>query len=118
MRYPSARMRERDTAFSSHRRHVFAVLHRQQDARAVVEAGAVLFGPVVDALARRDFVLAHEGLPDRFAEFDRAGLGALQRNRNDALENLERVIPMPGKLAAAVGTIFGLIGRIERKARL
>src|ERR1700721_12784 len=107
-----------ETAAPSHRGNVFAVLYRQQDARTVVEAGAILFGPVVDALRRRDFVLAHEGLADRFAEFSRAGLGVLERGRNDALENLERVIGVTGELAAAVGSILGFVSGVERKAGL
>jgi hypothetical protein len=37
--------------------HVFAVLHRQNDARAVVEAVAVFFGEVIDALAGGDLAL-------------------------------------------------------------
>src|ERR1700692_2761218 len=57
----------------SHRWHVFAVLHRQNNARAGVEARAISFGPVVDALARGDFAFAQEGRADRFAEFHRTG---------------------------------------------
>src|SRR5882757_6802663 len=75
----------------SHRRTVFAVLHRQEDAGAVVEAGAILFGPVVDALAGDDFLFAHEGLTDRLAEFRRSRLCRLQRHRNDALEHFKGI---------------------------
>src|SRR5579862_7592862 len=46
----------RKSATVSHRRDVLAVLDRQQDARAVVEAVAVLFGPVVDALGCGDLL--------------------------------------------------------------
>src|SRR4051794_26501917 len=66
------------------RRHVFAVLYREQNAGAVVEAVAVLFGEVVDALTGRQFLFAHQRLADRFAEFRRAGLCRLQRHGHDA----------------------------------
>src|SRR4051794_24291027 len=72
-------------AAPSHRRDVLSVLHRQDDPRAVVEAVAVFFGPVVDALARDDFLFADEGLPDSLAEFGRPRLAGFQRHRNDAL---------------------------------
>src|SRR5882724_9515535 len=101
-------------AVPSHRRNVLAVLHRQDDPRAVVEAGAILFGPVVDALARGDFAFAQEGLTDRLAEFYRTGFCRFQRGRDDALEDFERIIAMSGELAAAVGAIFGLVGGVER----
>src|SRR5579864_9321331 len=103
---------------SSLQQHVLAVLHRQHDARAVVEAVAVLFGEVVDALARGDVVLGEQRLPDRLAEFRRAGLCLLQRDRNNALQNQERIIGMAGELAAAVGAVFGLIGLVQRQPRL
>src|SRR5437763_16293808 len=48
------------TARPSLRRNVLAVLHGQDDARAVVEAVAILFGEVVDALACRDFLLREQ----------------------------------------------------------
>src|SRR3954464_4354688 len=53
---------------------VLAVLHREQDARALVEAVAVLLGEIVDTLARRKLLLRQQRLADRFAEFRRAGL--------------------------------------------
>src|ERR1700722_14835388 len=99
MRVDGLRFSKSESPASSHRRDVFAVLYRQQDARTVVEAGAIVLGPVVNTLRRRDFVLAHEGLADRFAEFSRAGPGAFQCGRNDALENLERVIGVAGETA-------------------
>ena len=107
-----------DTQFASLRRNVLPVLHGQDDARAVIEAVAVLFGEVVDALARRHVLFAQQGLADAFAEFRRARLAGLQRHRNDALENFEGVVGMAGELAAAVGAVFGLIGGVEREARL
>ena len=45
------------SSHSSLRRDVLAVLHGQDDAGAVVEARAVLFGEVVDALAGGDLTL-------------------------------------------------------------
>src|SRR4030081_2745637 len=91
------------------RRDVFAVLHGQQDARAVVEAVAVFFGEVVNALARGDFALAEESLANRLAEFRRAGLCRLQRHRDHALEHLEGVVGMSSDPAAGVGAILWLI---------
>src|SRR4051812_519813 len=100
------------------RRHVFSVLYREQDAGAVVEAVAVLFGEVVDALAGSEFLLAHQRLTDCFAEFRRTGLGRLQRHRHDAFEDLEGVVGMARELAAAVGAVLAFIGGVKRKARL
>ena len=76
----------------SHRRHILPVLDRQDDARAIVEAGAVFFGPVVDALARGDFAFAQEGLTDRLAEFRCSGFCRFQRRGDDALEDFEGVV--------------------------
>src|SRR6476469_1307036 len=58
------------------RRGVFSVLHGEDDARAIVEAVAVLFGEVIDALARGDFTFGQEGLTNSLAEFRRARLSA------------------------------------------
>src|SRR6266404_7132622 len=44
---------------------VFSVLHGEDDARAVVEAVAVLFGEIVDALAAGDFTFGQQSLTDR-----------------------------------------------------
>src|SRR6478752_8160791 len=52
--------------------HVFPVLHRQQNARAVVETIAIGFGEVIDALARGDIALGQKRLAKRVAEFRRA----------------------------------------------
>src|SRR4051794_24393323 len=106
------------TGLPSLRRDVFAVLYREQDAGAVVEAVAVLFGEVVDALAGRQFLFAEQGLTDRFAEFRRARLCGLQRNGHDALQYLEGIVGMAGELAAAVGAVFGFVRGVERKAGL
>ena len=84
------------------RRDVLAVLHRQDDARAVVEAVAILFGEVVDALAGRDLLLGDQRLTDRLTEFRRARLRRLQRHRDHPLEHLEGVVGMPGELAAGI----------------
>src|SRR3954465_13963836 len=62
---------------SSLRQDVLAVLDCEDDARAVVEAVAVFFGVIIDALACRDFPLGQPGLADRFAKFRCAGLGLL-----------------------------------------
>src|ERR1700744_6299433 len=102
----------------SHCRNVFAVLDRQQNTRAIVEAVTVLFGPVVDALARGNLAFADEGLTDRLAEFRRPRLGRLQRGRDDALEDFKGIVGMAGELAAAVGPVFGFIGGVERETRL
>src|SRR5580692_9779502 len=107
-----------EVAATSLRRNVLPVLHRQNDPRAVVEAVAVLFGEVVDALARRDLAFAEEGLADRLAELRRAGFRRLQRGRDHAFEHLEGVVGMAGELAAAVRAIFGFIGGIERETGL
>src|SRR5258708_11450606 len=95
---------------SSLRRNVLSILHRQQDARAVVEAVAVFFGPVVDALGRDDFLLADKSLAESFAEFRRARLARFQRGRNHALEHLEGIVGMAHELAAAVGAVLSFIG--------
>src|SRR6516165_4911578 len=68
-------LREGDSP--SHRRHVLAVLDRQQDAGPIIEARTILFGPVVHALARGNFTLADERLTDRFAEFASAGFAVV-----------------------------------------
>src|ERR1700722_8708414 len=107
-----------ETEPPSHRRNVLSVLHGQDDARAVVEAVAVLVGEIVDALAGGDFAFGEKRLTDRLAEFRRAGFGGLQRHGNDALKHLEGVVGVAGELAAAVGAIFGLVGGVERKAGL
>src|ERR1700730_739708 len=91
------------------RRNVFSVLHGEDDARAIVEAVAVLFGEVINALARGHFTFGQEGLTDGVAEFRRARLAAFQRHRNDALEHFKGVVGVSGELAAAVGAIFGLV---------
>src|SRR6266550_652016 len=94
---------------------VFAVLHRQDDARAIVETVAVLFGEIVDALARRNIPFAQPGLTDPLAKFRRSRLARFQRNGDDALENFEGIVGMSGELAAAVGAILGIIGGVERE---
>src|SRR3954451_21051629 len=101
---------------ASLRRNVLTVLHRQDDAGAIVEAVAILFGEVVDALAGGQLLLAHQGLTDRFAEFRRSRFGGLQRHRNDAFENLECIVGVACELAAAVGAVLGFIGGVERQA--
>src|SRR5216684_8306270 len=105
-------------ALSLARGDVLSILHRQDDARAIVETVAVFFGEIVDALARHDFPLGQPGLTDPLAEFRRSRLTRLQRHRNDALENFKGIVGMSGELAAAVGAILGLIGGVEREAGL
>src|ERR1700730_19449614 len=100
------------------RRNVFSVLHGENDARAIVEAVAVLFGEVINALARGDFTFGQEGLTDGVAEFRRSGPSAFQRHRNDGLEHFKGVVGVSGELAAAVWAVLGLIGRVERETRL
>src|ERR1700682_2940433 len=99
----------------SPRQNVFSVLHGEDDARAIVEAVAVLFGEVINALARGDFTFGQEGLTDGVAEFRRSGLSAFQRHRDDALEHFKGVVGVSGELAAAVGAILCLIGGVWRE---
>src|SRR6202790_1383766 len=100
------------------RRRVFSVLHGEDDARAAVQTVAVLFGEIIDALARGDFAFGQKGLTDSLAKLRRAGLAAFQRHRDHALEHLKGIVGMSGELAAAVGTVFRLIGGVEREPRL
>src|SRR5581483_11676476 len=109
---------ETETARASLGRDVLAVLDGQDDARTIVEAVAVGLGEIVDALACGYLALGEEGLADRLAEFRRAGLCGLQRNRDDTLQDLERIVGMPGELAAAVRAILRFIGGVERKPGL
>ena len=51
---------------------------------SVVETVAIFFGEVIHALAGGNFALGQKRLADRLAEFRRAGLGRLQRHRDDA----------------------------------
>src|ERR1700730_18189397 len=97
---------------------VFSILHRQDDARAIVQTVAVLFGEIIDALARRDFPFGQPRLTDRLTEFRRTRLCRFQRDRNDALENFKGIVGMSGELAAAIRAILGLIGGVEREAGL
>src|SRR5437016_505266 len=87
------------------RRNVLAVLHGQDDPRAIIQAVTVGLGKIVDALAGGDFPLGQKRLADPLAEFRRAGLGGLERHRNDALEHFEGVIGVTGELAAATGAV-------------
>src|SRR5207237_10414067 len=48
------------SAPASLRGHVFSVLHGEDDARAVVEAVAVFFSEVIDALARRELTFGQK----------------------------------------------------------
>src|SRR5437667_5452189 len=57
------------TPRTSLRGHVFPVLHGEDDARAVVEAVAIFFGEIIDALARGDLTFGQQRLADRLAEF-------------------------------------------------
>src|ERR1700694_4704967 len=68
--------------YSSLRQDVFPVLDRQKNARAIVEAVAVFFAEVVDALTGRNIPLGEQGLADSLAEFRRTGFCRLQRNRD------------------------------------
>src|SRR5438270_10393536 len=97
--------------------HVLAILYSQLNALTVVETVAVLFGEVVDALAGGDVTLGEQGLTNRLAEFRRARLGLFQGHRNDALENQERIVGVPGELAAAVRTVFCLVSFVQSQAR-
>src|SRR5258708_10214135 len=99
------------------RRSILAILHGEDDARAVVEAVAVLFGEIIDALAAGDFTFGQKSLTDRVAEFARPGLCGLQGHRDHTLEHLKGIVGMSGELAAAVGTILRLIGGVARETR-
>src|SRR6266487_700679 len=99
-------------------RRVLSVLHGEDDARAVVQTVAVLFGEIIDALAGGDFTFGQQSLTDRVAEFARPGLCRLQGHRDHALEHLKGIVGMSGELAAAVGAVFRLIGGVERQTRL
>src|SRR5437867_5704922 len=94
------------------RRSVFSVLHGEDDARAVVQTVAVLFGEIIHALAGGDFTFGQQSLTDRVAEFARPGLCRLQCRRDHTLEHLKRIVGMSGELAAAVGAVFRLIGGV------
>src|SRR6266576_7157018 len=86
--------------------YVLPVLHRVQNARAVVQTVAILFGEVVDALTGRDFTLCNQSLANSLAEFRCSGLSLFQRHRHNALQHQKRIVGMPGDLAAATGTVF------------
>src|SRR5262245_47356977 len=106
-----------DALASLHQR-VFPVLHREQAAGALVDAGPVLFREVVDALAGGDLALGQQRLADGFAEFTRAGLAILQRHRDHTLQHQERIVGVAGELAAAVRAVLGFISLVQRKAGL
>lgn len=89
----------REGQIRSHRRHVLAVLDRENNARAVVETGAILFGPVVDALARGDFAFAQRGLTDRLS----AGFG--RGNRFDLTYPADRPIRLSCQIESACSRI-------------
>src|SRR6202171_1502914 len=93
---------------------VLSVLHRQDDARTIVQTVAVLFGEILDALARHDLPFGQPGLTNPLAKFRRSRLTRLQRHRNDALENFKGVVGMSGELAAAVRGVLCLIRCVER----
>src|SRR5581483_5559646 len=97
---------------------VLAVLHRQQNAGALVDAVAILFGKIVDALTCCNLPFTQQRLADRFTKFRRSGARLLQGNGKNALEDLERVVGMRGKLTPAVWAVFRLISGVEGEARL
>src|SRR5258708_22521211 len=51
-----------------HRRNVFAVFRRQDDAGTIVEAVAILFGEIIDSLTCRDVLLGEQRLADGLAK--------------------------------------------------
>src|SRR6516165_7315121 len=71
---------------------VFAILHRKENARALIDSVAVLLCKIVDTLACRDLSFAQEGLANGLAEFRRTGTRLLQRHGDHPLQHLERII--------------------------
>src|SRR5438874_11645283 len=105
------------SAPSSLRQYVLPILHGEQNARAVVETVAIFFGEVVDALTGRDFTLCHQSLANSLAEFRCSGLSLFQRHRHNTLQNQKRIVGVAGELATAAGTIFCLVGLVQRQSR-